>query len=325
MYDLAENQNLCPCSRRMLYAECCQPFHEGRPIPHALDLMRSRYSAYALGFADYIIKTTHPGSPLYQFDRDLWKQEILKFSTETTFQKLEIREFTEYTPFSSVTFAAHLTKKKRPASFTEKSYFEFVKGRWLYRNGLVENGIQESIEGPGPDHLLPLAYLGEEVLLKKAAPIEAITDETRALVRNMQDTMDALNGIGLAAPQVHRSLRLFVIREPITLDDGEIDFGEFKVFINPSLENPDSKTETDYEACLSIPGIEAEVLRSLAVTVCYTDLSGNLQEERAQGLYARALMHEMDHLNGILFFDHLSSEQQKKIEPYLTEIKARFS
>ncbi|CRX37557.1 peptide deformylase [Estrella lausannensis] len=313
----------CPCCSQKAYATCCQPLHQGKDAPDALALMRSRFSAYALGLADYIITTTHPASLLYQDDRAEWIESILKFSRESTFHNLEILEFTPRAPFSSVTFAAHLSKKRKNTSFTEKSYFELLNGRWFYRNGLIASGLDEQLTGPSPEKLLPMAYFGDAVLKQKAEPVGEITEEIRQLVGAMQETMDALDGLGIAAPQVKKSLRIFLIRQPIENFDETITLGDLKVFINPTLFNPGEDTWADTEGCLSIPGIEADVERPYEVSVRYTDLNGEQKEERASGWYAKALMHEMDHLDGILFTDRLPAPHQKKIEPLLQAMEAR--
>lgn len=314
---------LCPCCNQKTYLMCCQPLHQGKDAPDALALMRSRFSAYAMGIADYIIKTTHPASPLYQEDIAEWTESILKFSRESTFRSLEILEFTEGSPFSSVTFAAHLSKKRRNTSFTEKSYFELLNGRWFYRNGLIAADRDDQLKGPSPINLLPMAYLGDPVLTQKAEPVGEINEEIRQLLHSMQQTMDALDGLGIAAPQVKKSLRIFLIKEPIENFDETITLGDLKVFINPTLFNPGKDTWVDAEGCLSIPGIEADVERPYEISVRYTDLNGEEKEERASGWYAKALMHEMDHLDGILFTDRLEAAYRKKIEPLLETIEVR--
>ena len=118
---------LCPCSSGDQYQDCCQPFHEGRLPETALQLMRSRYSAYSLDLPDYIIETTHPQNPHYHSK----SEDIRQFSKVTTFQKLEIHDATKTT----VIFTAHLFQGGRDATFTEKSTFEKVDGRWLYLSG----------------------------------------------------------------------------------------------------------------------------------------------------------------------------------------------
>ncbi len=123
----------CPCCSGKSYAECCKPYHDGALPPTALALMRSRYSAYALGNKDYIIHTTHPKSPYFEKDLDKWKKGIEEFSRTTEFVKLEILESTDDT----VKFAAHLRQNDRPFILEEKSQFEKIDGKWLYLSGLV--------------------------------------------------------------------------------------------------------------------------------------------------------------------------------------------
>ncbi len=122
---------LCPCCSGKSYAECCEPFHKGALPATPLLLMRSRYAAYALNLPDYIIETTHPSSkrkPLAQ-----WREGIVQFSTHFQFTGLDILEVGE----GSVTFTAHLTHAGSDASFSEKSGFQKVEGRWLYHSGTV--------------------------------------------------------------------------------------------------------------------------------------------------------------------------------------------
>ena len=105
--------------------------------------MRSRYSAYALGryfpdLADYIIKTTHPKNKHYEKNKAEWKKQILKFSQETQFLKLDVLEFHEDKNFATVTFRAHLMQNYKDASFTEKSAFEKLNNEWLYLSGEIK-------------------------------------------------------------------------------------------------------------------------------------------------------------------------------------------
>lgn len=123
---------LCPCQSGKNYEECCKRYHEGIPPENALALMRSRYAAYALGLADYIIQTTHPENSSYSLDFSKWKREILQFSQNTEFVGLKILEFVDGEQVASVTFTAYLKQQGDDATFTEKSYFKKVKERWLY-------------------------------------------------------------------------------------------------------------------------------------------------------------------------------------------------
>lgn len=131
-----EKENpLCPCTSGNPYSTCCKPFHQGSLPKTALQLMRSRYSAYALGLSDYIIHTTHPNNPQRNPDLKQWSKQIMEFCSNTEFTKLDILDFQEKELFATVTFRAHLTQNANDASFTEQSYFEKIKGKWLYLNG----------------------------------------------------------------------------------------------------------------------------------------------------------------------------------------------
>lgn len=152
--------------------------------------------------------------------------------------------------------------------------------------------------------ILEIEMLGSPVLREKAEPVDEITDEIRNLVRDMFDTMYHAEGVGLAAPQVGVSRRITVLDVP-----GEEDEAPRTVvaLINPEIVRASEETEKGVEGCLSIPGIEESVLRPARVSV--TALSPNGEEVRldAEGLLARALQHEIDHLDGVLFLDRVST------------------
>jgi SEC-C motif-containing protein len=128
----------CPCCSGKQYQDCCATYHRGKEPENALVLMRSRYSAYALHLADYIIHTTHPDNPHYQIDRNKWRGEILNFSKMTYFEKLEILDFSPGEEKALVTFTAHLKQNGSDATFTEQSQFEKYQGRWVYYNGKID-------------------------------------------------------------------------------------------------------------------------------------------------------------------------------------------
>lgn len=322
MQDSQHGERLCPCQSKKTYASCCKPFHEGSLPATALELMRSRYAAYALGLADYIIETTHPGSPQFQHDQVLWKKGISEFSSHTQFRDLEILHFVESSPFATVTFVAHLTQNKKDVSFTEKSYFEKVRGRWFYRSGQLAEGRAPNLVTTRQLRLLPLAYYGNPILRKEADPILEINDDVRRLVEEMIETMDACDGIGLAAPQVHHSIQLFIIRKPIEAE-GKVEFGEVKVFINPEISMPSQETWKVSEGCLSIPSIHAEVERPKEITIEYTDLQGKRVKERVSGWQARVILHENDHIHGVLFIDRLEKEEREPLETFLKALQNR--
>ena len=150
--------------------------------------------------------------------------------------------------------------------------------------------------------ILGIETLGSRVLREKAAPVEAVTDDVRRLVRDMMDTMYDAEGIGLAAPQVGISERILVV------DVGDEDENrEVHALINPVIVEFGKETEKASEGCLSIPGIEEMVNRPARVIVEALNPDGDPVRIEAEGLLARALQHEVDHLDGILFIDRLSS------------------
>ncbi len=128
---------MCPCCSGLKYASCCKPFHDGAQADDALALMRSRFSAYAMGLTDYIVMTTHPDQKDYKKDREEWKDEIREFSKGTKFLGLKILDFQDGRDQAFVRFRAHIEQKGRDASFTENSRFKKAAGRWLYLEGHI--------------------------------------------------------------------------------------------------------------------------------------------------------------------------------------------
>lgn len=131
------NHDLCPCKSGKQYCACCQKYHEGISPENALVLMRSRYSAYAKGLVDYIIKTTHPQNPSFSKEKEGWAKKILTFCQSHAFVGLDILDFTDGNEVAYVTFKAHLAQGGRDVSFTERSRFLKVNGKWLYVDGVV--------------------------------------------------------------------------------------------------------------------------------------------------------------------------------------------
>ena len=149
--------------------------------------------------------------------------------------------------------------------------------------------------------LRTIEIFGSEVLRRPADPVEDIDDEVRALVRDMFETMYDAKGIGLAAPQVGISRRIIVL-------DVEEESGESNrvALVNPRLASWTAKKDKQAEGCLSIPGVEGIVARPVSVVVDGKDPEGCGLRVEAEGLFARALQHEIDHLDGVLFIDRLS-------------------
>lgn len=173
---------------------------------------------------------------------------------------------------------------------------------------------------------LPLAYYGEPVLRKKGEPVEEVNDEIRELVTNMLETMHAEDGIGLAAPQVFKSLRLFVTCVPTYIDEKTMVPGVERVFINPKILSYSEETNTLPEACLSIPHLSGYVTRPLKIIVEAMGMDGNLFTQEFINYEARCILHENDHINGKLFIDRMVDPKERQaLEPKLREIKKKYS
>jgi len=127
----------CPCGSSKKYKKCCKPFHEGSNPKTAEQLMRSRFCAYSLSNVDYIIKTTHQNNQDYNLDTITWEKDILNFCKYTDFVRLEIFETIEGLDESYVSFKAILKQENIDTSFTEKSRFLKVDGKWLYIDGIL--------------------------------------------------------------------------------------------------------------------------------------------------------------------------------------------
>ncbi|HEX2580072.1 MAG TPA: YchJ family metal-binding protein [Rhabdochlamydiaceae bacterium] len=126
---------LCLCGSGKKYAACCGSSHHGKQPISGTALMRSRYSAYALGLVDYILKTTHPDHPDAKRPEEIRRKEIEEFCQTTTFRGLKILEVQEWDSKGVVKFTAFLRMDGHDFSFTEKSTFEKVNGQWLYLKG----------------------------------------------------------------------------------------------------------------------------------------------------------------------------------------------
>lgn len=125
----------CPCQSGRKYKKCCGPLHAGAPAPTAEALMRSRYAAYALGLAPYLVATTHPSSPHQEPDRAAWLDEIRAFCAAMAFEGLTVRAAREEGDRGVVEFEARMRHDGRDATMQERSRFERVGGRWLYHSG----------------------------------------------------------------------------------------------------------------------------------------------------------------------------------------------
>jgi peptide deformylase len=172
---------------------------------------------------------------------------------------------------------------------------------------------------------LPISYYGQPVLRETARPVERIAERHRKLAADMAETMYEARGIGLAANQVGLLERIIVV---------DVDWSDRKskkevqarnpiAMINPELIEESVEDDVYSEGCLSIPSIEGDVWRPVKIRYAYTDLSGKRIEETAEGLKARCIQHEIDHLNGTLFIDHLTPDARGKLAGKLTELRRK--
>jgi peptide deformylase len=165
--------------------------------------------------------------------------------------------------------------------------------------------------------ILKIARMGHPVLLQRAQPIaDPGVDEVRRLAADMAETMTDAEGIGLAAPQVHRPLRLILFLD--MQDRAEAQGRPPLVLINPEVEPLGDALEPGWEGCLSIPGLRGVVPRYMRIGYRGLTLAGRTVEREAQGLHARVVQHEVDHLDGVLFPMRMADLRQLTFE---TELK----
>ena len=156
--------------------------------------------------------------------------------------------------------------------------------------------------------LRDIIVLPDKRLRLKSKPVPRIDGDIRKLVEDMFETMYKAPGIGLAAIQVGVPVRLVVM----DLSKKETET-EPRVFVNPEILSPSEEKSTYEEGCLSIPDVHEDVERPARVKVKYLDLDGKPHEEDAEGLFATCIQHEVDHLNGVLFIDHISKLKRDRI------------
>ncbi|MBO7482416.1 MAG: peptide deformylase [Kiritimatiellae bacterium] len=155
---------------------------------------------------------------------------------------------------------------------------------------------------------------GEKVLREKAKPVAIVTDELRALADDMLDTMHAAKGVGLAAEQVGRLESVCVIDIPSGCDETEVEAFNAPIQMPLVMFNPEivaqEGSQHDKEGCLSFPSVGGSITRAAQVTCQYLDAENRPQMITARGFLARAIQHETDHLNGILYIDHMSAVER---------------
>lgn len=175
--------------------------------------------------------------------------------------------------------------------------------------------------------ILPIYTFGQPVLRQEAEEIDKDYPELEQLIKNMYETLERSEGIGLAAPQVGLPIRLVVINLDVISNDLPEYKGYIKTFINPYIEEYD-ETEQDVmeEGCLSLPGIHEKVKRPTRIRVTYQDEQFQEHDEWVTGYLARVMQHEFDHLDGVVFTDHLQGLRRQLTKSKLQDIrKGNFS
>jgi peptide deformylase len=160
--------------------------------------------------------------------------------------------------------------------------------------------------------LREIIILPDKQLRLVSKPVEKVTSEIRKLADDMLETMYDAPGIGLAAIQVAQPLRLITMDLAKKSEDGETR-PQPRVFINPEIISSSEALSVYEEGCLSIPEYYEEVERPAQVRIRFTDLDGKVHEEDADGLFATCIQHEIDHLNGVLFIDHISKLKRDRV------------
>lgn len=178
--------------------------------------------------------------------------------------------------------------------------------------------------------ILPIVAYGDPILKKEAQEIDPEYPNLKELIANMYETMYESSGVGLAAPQINLSIRLFVVdATPFAEKDEEDEEddplaagcdGFKRVFINPIIEEETGNKWGFQEGCLSIPKIREEVFRKPKIHITYYDENWQLHDEWYEGYQARIIQHEYDHIEGVLFTDHLSVLKKRMLTKRLQNI-----
>ncbi len=171
--------------------------------------------------------------------------------------------------------------------------------------------------------ILPVVAYGDPVLKAEAEEVSQDHDGLGALIENMWETMYASEGVGLAAPQIGESLRMFIVdATPFAEGDrGDLSCRDFKrVMINPVIFEESELSDDMEEGCLSIPGIREQVNRPISIQVEYYNEKWELVEEQLEGIPARVVQHEYDHIEGVLITDHVSPMRRRLLHGKLRDI-----
>lgn len=171
--------------------------------------------------------------------------------------------------------------------------------------------------------ILPVVVYGDAVLRKKTAEIDKDYPNLNQLIKNMWETMYKANGVGLAAPQIGLSIRLFIVDTLQVEEDEEGNVeerGVKQVFINTTITEKNGKPYAYSEGCLSIPGVREDVTREPDITITYYDENFKKHQVKFTGTNARVILHEYDHIEGVLFIDYLKPLKKRLLKKQLTNI-----
>jgi len=168
--------------------------------------------------------------------------------------------------------------------------------------------------------ILPIVAYGTPVLRKKGEAIDKDFPDLDKLIKNMFETMENANGVGLAAPQIGKAIRLFVIDSKPMIDDDSDEKGLREVFINAEKVEETGDEFKYTEGCLSIPKITEDVSRKDTLTLRYFDKNWKEHTKTFTGMTARVIQHEYDHIDGVLFTDYLSPLKRKLLKGRLQKI-----
>lgn len=178
---------------------------------------------------------------------------------------------------------------------------------------------------------LPVMAIGNQILRTKSCKVDEHSEEIKLLIQHLWNTLSLTGGVGLAAPQVNSESSIFVVSSDVMykeLNEEQRknlfaeDVGVREVFINPVIVSKSDNCSVEMESCLSVPGIAEPVKRSWEITIEYLDGQFVTQRKKFAGYTARVIQHEYDHLQGVLFFDHLSPIKKKLLRKKLHEIRS---
>jgi len=171
--------------------------------------------------------------------------------------------------------------------------------------------------------ILPVVAYGDVVLRKKATEISKDYPDLDQLIKNMWETMYKANGVGLAAPQIGLPIRLFIV-DTVQVEEDEDGYVEEKgikqAFINASITKKNGKPYAYNEGCLSIPGVREDVKREPDISITYYDENFKKHKVELTGTNARVVLHEYDHIEGVLFLDYLKPLKKRLLKKQLTNI-----